>query len=344
MYEETQTRDNFWTSTVQLLLKLSKPNDMILTVTYLFMAMGLELRVSKLQISRNDVVFLIHHTMKTLSNFKIMKKTQKRAQKAPPIQCLIAPPIATLIASPSRSLDWFLPLLWGFDRSQSHFWLHFPILHQVKGQVRFRASSEIINSGLVNYDSSHFESCFEIPGLVALITMTIRSIHLCSNNESFITNNLGFCWIWPIHIDCDIFLEQNGISHILWRIKWLYLQKGVSVCEYSSPLQCCGSRSELICLSSSISLLYVKLIPMGEPSFIISEKKSDLSNRQTSPNWQMDDLSILNFLIGAWQFAGCQKYMYLYISRISRPSRASIDGRAKRRPVHLWLYCEAWEE
>ena len=51
-------------------------------------------------------------------------------------------------------------------------------------------------------------------------------------------------------------------------------------------------------------------------------KKSDLSNRQTSPNWQMDDLSILNFLIAAWHFAGCQKYMYLYISRISRPSQS----------------------
>ena len=43
-------------------------------------------------------------------------------------------------------------------------------------------------------------------------------------------------------------------------------------CKDSSPLQSFGSRSELICLSSLISVLYVKLIQIGEPSFIISEQ------------------------------------------------------------------------
>ena len=57
--------------------------------------------------------------------------------------------------------------------------------------------------------------------LIALVTMAIHCIHSCSNNESFITSNLRFCWIWAIHIYFEKFQsvkikQQVTCYHIVW--------------------------------------------------------------------------------------------------------------------------------
>ena len=56
-------------------------------------------------------------------------------------------------------------------------------------------------------------------------------------------------------------------------------------------------------------------------------------------NFRLENILISNINLGkrCWR-----RLCWQHFVDVGDRFRASIDGRAKRRPVNLWLYCEAW--